>query len=104
MASKDQSSPLELKLLRRVGTAIKEYNLIEEGDRVLVALSGGKDSYGLLALLDKLQARAPVNFELVPWHLDQAQPGYDGQPLEDWLKRRGGTYHVVLTSRKPESP
>ena len=95
MASKSDSSPLERKLLRKVGTAIREYKLIEHGDRVLVALSGGKDSYGLLTLLDLLQARAPVDFELVPWHLDQAQPGYDGRPLERWLEARGGPFHVV---------
>lgn len=95
MSSKSESSPVERKLMRKVGTAIREYNLIEEGDRVLVALSGGKDSYGLLTLLDRLQARAPINFELIPWHLDQVQPGYDGKPLERWLEARGGTFHIA---------
>ncbi len=95
MATKSESSPLERRLLRKVGNAIREYNLIEEGDRILVALSGGKDSYALLTLLDLLKARAPVKFDLVPWHLDQVQPGYDGRPLQEWLEARGGRYHIA---------
>jgi tRNA 2-thiocytidine biosynthesis protein TtcA len=88
-------SKAERKLLRKAGRAIREYALIEAGDRVLVAMSGGKDSYGLLAILDRLRQRAPVDFELVPWHLDQQQPGYDGAPLVDWLEARGGEFHVA---------
>jgi tRNA 2-thiocytidine biosynthesis protein TtcA len=94
VANKSDRSPVERKLLRKVGSAIREYRLIEDGDRVLVALSGGKDSYALLTLLDRLKAHAPVEFELVPWHLDQAQPGYDGAPLERWLEARGGPFHI----------
>lgn len=95
MAPKDSISKVERKLLRRVGKAIRDYSLIEDGDRVLVAMSGGKDSYGLLMLLDRLRRRAPVDFELVAWHLDQAQPGYDGRPLEEWLQAWGGEYHLA---------
>ena len=85
----------EKKLLRKVGRAIKDWAMIEDGDRILVAMSGGKDSYALLALLDRLRDRAPVSFELIPWHLDQVQPGYDGAPLVDWLEARGGEFHVA---------
>jgi len=92
--SKDPTK-IERKLLRRTAQAIKRYNLVEDGDRILVAMSGGKDSYALLVLLDLLQARAPVNFELIPWHLDQGQPGYDGAPLEGWLAARGGEFHIA---------
>jgi tRNA 2-thiocytidine biosynthesis protein TtcA len=86
---------LERRLLNRTGKAIKEYALINDGDRIMVALSGGKDSYALLSLLDRLKERAPIGFELVPWHLDQAQPGYDGAPLRDWLEARGGEFHIA---------
>jgi tRNA 2-thiocytidine biosynthesis protein TtcA len=85
----------ERRLLHRVGRAIGDFALLEDGDRVLVAMSGGKDSYSLLVLLDRLRERAPVRFELVPWHLDQGQPGYDGEALRRWLAARGGEFHVV---------
>jgi tRNA 2-thiocytidine biosynthesis protein TtcA len=97
-------SLLRTKLLRQVGRAIRDYDLVAEGDRILVALSGGKDSYGLLTLLEALRRRAPVRFELLAWHLDQGQPGYDGTPLRAWLAEQGyrheiereDTYSVVL--------
>ncbi|MEE2829789.1 MAG: tRNA 2-thiocytidine(32) synthetase TtcA [Myxococcota bacterium] len=95
MQSQKSIGKLERKLLRRVGKAIRDYSLIEDGDRVLVAMSGGKDSYGLLCLLDRLRKRAPIRFELVAWHLDQAQPGYDGTPLREWLDDWGGEYHLA---------
>jgi tRNA 2-thiocytidine biosynthesis protein TtcA len=95
MSARKQVSRLERKLLSRVGRSIKDFNMIEDGDRVLVALSGGKDSYGLLRLLDRLRERAPIRFELVAWHLDQVQPGYNGEPLEQWLREWGGEYVIA---------
>ncbi len=95
MLATKRITALEKKLLHRVGRAIQCFGLIQDGDRILVALSGGKDSYALLSLLDRLRERAPVHFELLPWHLDQVQPGYDGRPLEEWLKTRGGPYFIA---------
>ena len=86
---------LDRKLLRQVGKAVSDWKLIQDGDRILVAMSGGKDSYALLSVLDMLRGRAPIDFELVPWHLDQGQPGYDGEPLRRWLEARGGEFHMV---------
>ncbi len=81
------SSPkaLETQLARELGRCIADFKLIEEGDRIMVCLSGGKDSYTLLHLLERARRRAPVKFSLVAVHLDQGHPGYDGAPLKDWL-------------------
>ncbi|MBJ93025.1 MAG: tRNA 2-thiocytidine(32) synthetase TtcA [Rickettsiales bacterium] len=95
MSTRNPVSKLERKLLSKVGKAIKDFGMIEDGDRILVALSGGKDSYGLLCLLDRLRERAPIKFELVAWHLDQGQPGYDGSPLVEWLKDWSGEYVIA---------
>jgi tRNA 2-thiocytidine biosynthesis protein TtcA len=109
MGRKRDMSKLEHRLKGRVGRAIVDFNLIEDGDRVLVAMSGGKDSYAMLSILDIIKRRAPVKFELVPWHLDQVQPGYDGEPLKNWLDARGGDYVIarqdtysVVVDRIPE--
>ncbi len=95
---------LERRLLRDIGRAVGDYRLIEEGDRILVAMSGGKDSYAMCVLLRDLQARAPISFELLAVHLDQGQPGYDGTPLAQWLASEGiphkllheDTYSIVV--------
>jgi len=86
---------LETSILRRVGTAIKNFNLIEQGDRVLVAISGGKDSWALLHLLRQLQKRAPVEFELVAVNIDQGYPGFRQDVVEDYLKREGYEYYLA---------
>jgi tRNA 2-thiocytidine biosynthesis protein TtcA len=86
---------LERHLLRDVGRAIAEHDLIHDGDRILVAMSGGKDSYGLLVLLRALQRRAPVRFDLQAVHLDQGHPGYDGAPLRQWLQDEGVPHHIL---------
>jgi tRNA 2-thiocytidine biosynthesis protein TtcA len=86
---------VERRLLRDVGRAIGDHRLLERGDRILVAMSGGKDSYALCVLLRRLQARAPVPFELLAVHLDQGHPGYDGAPLEGWLRGEGMPYRLL---------
>jgi tRNA 2-thiocytidine biosynthesis protein TtcA len=86
---------LERRLLRDVGRAIGDHGLIESGDRIMVAMSGGKDSYALCVLLEALQKRAPIRFELVAVHLDQGQPGYDGAPLRAWLEADGVPYKIL---------
>jgi tRNA 2-thiocytidine biosynthesis protein TtcA len=91
----DPTMELERRLLRDMSRAIANHGLIESGDRILVAISGGKDSYGLLVLLRDLQARAPIEFDLVAVHLDQGQPGYDGTPLAAWLAAEGVPYKIL---------
>lgn len=88
-------SVLVQRVARDVGRAVGDFGLIEDGDRVMVAVSGGKDSYAMLEALRGLQRRAPVKFELVAVHLDQGQPGYDGRPLEQWLRDEGYDFHIV---------
>jgi tRNA 2-thiocytidine biosynthesis protein TtcA len=86
---------LAKRLRRQVGQAIADYNMIEDGDRVMVCLSGGKDSYTLLDILLKLQAKAPVRFSLHAVHLDQKQPGYDPNVLPRWLESIGVEYAIL---------
>ena len=86
---------VERDLLHDVGRAVADFDLISEGDRILVAVSGGKDSYSLLALLETLRRRAPVRFDLLAVHLDQGQPGHDPAPLADWLRTNGFDHRIV---------
>jgi tRNA 2-thiocytidine biosynthesis protein TtcA len=86
---------LEKRLRHQVGRAIQDYHMIEAGDRVMVCLSGGKDSYTLLDVLLKLQASAPVEFELHAVNLDQKQPGFPADVLPDYLRARGVPFTIL---------
>lgn len=86
---------LENELARELGRCIADFKLIEAGDRIMVCMSGGKDSYTLLHLLERARKKAPIEFSLVAVHLDQGHPGYDGSPLETWLKERAFDYRIL---------
>ena len=85
---------LSKRLHRQVGQAITDYRMIEDGDRVMVCLSGGKDSYGMLDILLNLQQRAPISFSIVAVNLDQKQPGFPEHVLPEYLKARGVEFHI----------
>ena len=89
-----ETHKLEKRLCRQVGQAIVDYNMIEEGDKVMVCVSGGKDSYGLLDILLKLRARAPIHFDIVAVNLDQKQPGFPEEVLPTYLTNLGVPFHI----------
>jgi len=89
-----ESHKLEKRLCRQVGQAIVDYNMIEEGDKVMVCVSGGKDSYAMLDILLKLRARAPIHFDIVAVNLDQKQPGFPEDVLPGYLSALGVPFHI----------
>jgi tRNA 2-thiocytidine biosynthesis protein TtcA len=89
-----ESNKLAKRLRREVGQAIVDYNMIEDGDRVMVCLSGGKDSFGLLDVLLYLREKAPIRFDIVAVNLDQKQPGFPADVLPAYLKGLGIPYHI----------
>lgn len=100
---------VQRRLARQMGLCMTSWGLVKPGDHLLVAVSGGKDSYSLLELLLGYQRRAPIEFSLTAVHLDQRQPGYDGAPLRRWLEERKiphqilseDTYSTVLKNTEP---
>ncbi|MGM8851598.1 tRNA 2-thiocytidine(32) synthetase TtcA [Salinicola halophyticus] len=93
--AKREFNKLQKRLRRQVGNAIIDYGMIHEGDKVMVCLSGGKDSYTMLEILMNLQRNAPVNFELVAVNLDQKQPGFPEHVLPEYLDAKGVNYHIL---------
>nr|WP_232467706.1 tRNA 2-thiocytidine(32) synthetase TtcA [Bordetella genomosp. 9] len=89
-----QANKLAKRLARETTRAISDYNMIEAGDRVMVCMSGGKDSYGLLDILMRLRERAPFPFELIAVNLDQKQPGFPADVLPNYLRSLGVPFHI----------
>ena len=90
-----ENNKLTKRLRHQVGQAIADFGMIEEGDKVMVCLSGGKDSYTMLDILLQLQTKAPVNFEIVAVNLDQKQPGFPEHILPEFLKSRGINFTII---------
>ena len=86
---------LEHDLAKKLGRCIADFGLIQAGDRIMVCMSGGKDSYTMLHLLERARRRSPVPFSLLAVHLDQGHPGYDGTPLVRWLSEHGYEHRVL---------
>ncbi|MBU6303833.1 MAG: hypothetical protein RIQ66_1171 [Pseudomonadota bacterium] len=89
-----EANKLSKRLHRLTGQAIIDFNMIESGDRVMVCMSGGKDSYGLLDILLSLQSRAPITFELIAVNLDQGHPGFPKDTLPNYLRQRDVKFHI----------
>ncbi|GAA0759195.1 tRNA 2-thiocytidine(32) synthetase TtcA [Ideonella azotifigens] len=104
-----EANKLSKRLHRQVGQAIADFNMIEDGDKVMVCLSGGKDSYAMLDILLNMQQRAPIKFSIVAVNLDQKQPGFPEDVLPTYLKSRGVDFHIeeqdtysIVTNLIPE--
>lgn len=91
---KGSAEKLHTRLCRMVGQAVADFSMIEEGDRVMVCLSGGKDSYGMLDVLLSLRSRAPISYDLIAVNLDQKQPGFPEHVLPDYLTNLGVPFHI----------
>ena len=92
---RNRPSRVRQKLSRTMLETVTHYGLVEAGDRILVAVSGGKDSYTLLDLLWQARRKTPVRFDLVAFHLDQGQPGYEGGRLREWLELLGAPFEIA---------
>ncbi|MAV30530.1 MAG: tRNA 2-thiocytidine(32) synthetase TtcA [Cycloclasticus sp.] len=92
---KTRFNKLQKRLRREMGQAIADYNMVEEGDRIMVCLSGGKDSYTMLDILMNLRRSAPVSFDLLAVNLDQKQPGFPEHVLPEYLQSLDVPYHVI---------
>src|SRR5918997_4513499 len=88
-------SRIKTKLLRQMGEAVKDFKMIEEGDRVMVCLSGGKDSFTMLDLLLDVRERAPVRFDILAVNLDQKQPGFPAHVLPEYLEARRVPHRII---------
>jgi len=93
--TRTQFNKLQKRIRHHVGDAIADYKMIENGDKVMVCLSGGKDSYTLLDIMLNLQKTAPVEFEVIAVNLDQKQPGFPEHVLPEYLESLGVPYHII---------
>jgi len=94
---------LSKRVMREAGRAIGDYNMIEQGDRVMVCLSGGKDSYSMLDILMTLRSRAPIDFEIIAVNLDQKQPGFPAEVLPNYLTNLGVPFILKQKTLIPSS-
>ena len=94
LRNETEINKLSKRLYRLVGQAIADFRMIEDGDKLMVCVSGGKDSYSMLDILLGLQARAPIGFELIAVNIDQGHPGFPQDTLPNYLKEQGVAFHI----------